>query len=184
MADVRSKSSHYKIVAACGGSDGGTPLALFCMCAACTHALSAITHVWPDSHSLEKLDHLGIVVLIIGTPITALMAKEHGSIPGDVLVCAIGLVAAAFLPPMLRVLGFTTGIAAITFLHFQRIVDYNMGAQLVLYASGGISFLRNGGHQRMTGFSDHSILHYVVTVACGLHVWYIIKAMKLPVELN
>lgn len=43
---------------------------------------------------------------------------------------------------MLRVLGFTTGIAAITFLNFQRIVDYNMGAQLVLYASGGISFLR------------------------------------------
>ena len=27
----------------------------------------------------------------------------------------------------------------------------------------------------MTGFSDHSILHYVVTVACGLHVWYIIQ---------
>ena len=31
----------------------------------------------------------------------------------------------------------------------------------------------------MTGFSDHSILHYVVTVACGLHVWYIIK-VHLP----
>ena len=71
-----------------------------------------------------------------------LQAKEHGSIPTDVMFCAIGLVAAAFLPPMLRVLGFATGIAAITFLHFQRIVDYNMGAQLVLYASGGVSFLR------------------------------------------
>ena len=31
----------------------------------------------------------------------------------------------------------------------------------------------------MTGFSDHSILHYVVTVACGLHVWYIIQ-VNLP----
>ena len=83
-------------------------------------------------------------------PVSLLQAKEHGSIPTDVLVCAIGLVAAAFLPPTLRVLGFATGIAAITFLHFQRIVDYNMGAQLVLYASGGISFLR-----------------YVVALICG-----------------
>ena len=47
--------SPCRIVAACGGSDGGAPLALFCMCAACTHALSAITHVWPDSHSLVSL---------------------------------------------------------------------------------------------------------------------------------
>ena len=46
------------------------------------------------------------------------------------------------MPPAMRVLGFATGITAITFLHFQRIVDYNMCAQLVLYASGGISFLR------------------------------------------
>ena len=47
--------SPCRLVAACGGSDGGAPLALFCMCAACTHALSAITHVWPDSHSLVSL---------------------------------------------------------------------------------------------------------------------------------
>ncbi len=34
----------------------------------------------------EKLDHLGIVALIIGTPLTALMAHEHGEVPLDVKV--------------------------------------------------------------------------------------------------
>jgi predicted membrane channel-forming protein YqfA (hemolysin III family) len=36
-----------------------------------------MTHVYPDSHGLEKLDHLGIVALIIGTPLTALMVRTE-----------------------------------------------------------------------------------------------------------
>jgi len=103
-----------------GRVPGGAALAAFCCCAAATHLFSALTHVWPDSHSLvgvgvgvgcrgvgwmlesdhssphnhkqpakaapsvypldylftllqEKLDHVGIVATIVGTPITALM---------------------------------------------------------------------------------------------------------------
>ena len=36
---------------------------------------SAVTHIWPDSHTLEKLDHLGIVVTIIGSPLSSLMVR-------------------------------------------------------------------------------------------------------------
>lgn len=35
-----------------GRVPGGVALAAFCCCAATTHLLSALTHVWPDSHSL------------------------------------------------------------------------------------------------------------------------------------
>jgi len=31
---------------------GGVALATFCTCACITHALSALTHVYPDSHSI------------------------------------------------------------------------------------------------------------------------------------
>lgn len=54
---------------------GGAALAVFCCCASLTHLLSALTHVWPDDHALEKLDHLGIVALIVGTPLTQLMVR-------------------------------------------------------------------------------------------------------------
>ncbi len=41
----------------------------------------------------------------------------------------------------------------------------------MLYVAGGLSFLRNGGHERVPYWaSDHHILHYTVTVACALHV--------------
>ena len=53
--------------------DAAQPLALFGVCSGLTHMLSMLTHVWPDSHSLEKLDHLGIVATIIGNPMSSLM---------------------------------------------------------------------------------------------------------------
>lgn len=31
--------------------------------------------VWPDDHTLEKLDHLGIVLLIVGTPVTQMLVR-------------------------------------------------------------------------------------------------------------
>lgn len=37
------------------------------------HFLSALTHVYPDDIYLEKLDHLGIVCLVMGTPISTLL---------------------------------------------------------------------------------------------------------------
>ncbi len=38
---------------------------------------------------------------------------------------------------------------------------------------------RNGGHAKRPAYlSDHHVLHYTVTLACGLHVWYILSAMR------
>ncbi|KAK9807694.1 hypothetical protein WJX72_006304 [[Myrmecia] bisecta] len=162
-----------------GWGDGSKTLAVFSVCAACTHLLSAITHIFPDSHQLEKCDHLGIVALIIGTPVTALMAKEHGDVPVDLVVVTLVMLAAAFLPPLLRVLGFGVGIAAIVLLHGRTIVNLNLAGQLLLYFLGGVGFVRNSGHLRWTGFSDHHFLHYTVTAACCLHVHYILAAMRV-----
>lgn len=64
--------------------DAAQPLALFTVCSGVTHLMSALTHVWPDSHGLEKLDHLGIVATIIGTPMSCLMAR-HSNLSGVVV---------------------------------------------------------------------------------------------------
>ncbi len=95
-----------------------------------------------DRAAQEKLDHIGIVVLILGTPVTALMAHEHGGIPPDMKACFVGMLGAAFLPPAPRVAGFTAGIAAMVALHFRRIMNANLAMQLALYAAGGAAFLR------------------------------------------
>lgn len=166
------------VISLFGGTGGGATLATFCFCAACTHIFSALGHVYPDSHVLEKLDHIGIIALILGTPITALLAKEHGYVPTDLIWSSLGMLVAAFLPPTARVLGFASGIGVIIAFHYQTIMNLNLVAQLALYLTGGISFLRNRGHHRWPGMSDHHFLHYCVTVACMLHVWYILLAMQ------
>jgi predicted membrane channel-forming protein YqfA (hemolysin III family) len=56
---------------------GGEALWVFCCCAATTHLLSSLTHVYPDDHFLEKLDHIGIVALIVGTPLTQMMVSSQ-----------------------------------------------------------------------------------------------------------
>ena len=90
----------------------------------------------------EKLDHIGIVVLILGTPVTALMAHEHGSIPSDIKACFAAMLAAAFLPPAPRVAGFAAGIVAMVAMHFRTVMNANLAVQLALYATGGAAFLR------------------------------------------
>lgn len=57
------------------GAAAPGPLAFFCFSASTTHLLSALGHVYPDSHSLEKADHLGIVMLIVGNPLSSLMVR-------------------------------------------------------------------------------------------------------------
>lgn len=39
------------------------------------HVGSAMTHVYPDDVYLEKLDHLGIATLVMGTPISTIMVR-------------------------------------------------------------------------------------------------------------
>ena len=90
----------------------------------------------------EKTDHLGIVALILGTPITALMSHTRGGIPLDLQISGGVMLGAAFLPPMLRVLGFTVGVLAMVMLHFRTVMNLNLAVQLLLYGLGACSFLR------------------------------------------
>jgi hypothetical protein len=90
-----------RFAAKAGLASGGMAMTVFCSCAATTHLLSALTHVFPDDPFLvrwtscgkapvalwlpltvccrhwaqEKLDHVGIVALVAGTPITAIMVR-------------------------------------------------------------------------------------------------------------
>ena len=56
---------------------------------------------------------------------------------------SLGMLVAAFLPPAPRVLGFAAGILIIIAFHYQKIMTANLVAQLALYLTGGISFLRS-----------------------------------------
>lgn len=69
-------------------------------------------------------------------------AKEHGYVPTDLMWSSLGMLVAAFLPPTARVLGFASGIGVIIAFHYQTIMNLNLVAQLALYLTGGISFLR------------------------------------------
>uniref|UniRef100_A0A383V9U8 Uncharacterized protein n=1 Tax=Tetradesmus obliquus TaxID=3088 RepID=A0A383V9U8_TETOB len=148
---------------------GGEALWVFCCCAATTHLLSSLTHVYPDDHLLEKLDHIGIVALIVGTPLTQMMAVDPS---GDrtILLAACGaLLLAAFLPALLRTSGFIA-IGAVMVHQLWHIVDAPLFLQCLIYVAGGVVFVRNGGHERLCGLQDHHLLHYKVTVACAIHV--------------
>lgn len=155
---------------------GGIPLAVFCLCAATTHLASAITHVYPDDHVLEKMDHIGIVALILGTPVTALMAVHPHGDTTVMSISGLALLVAAFFPPVLRTVSFVA-IGSVMAGHYNYLVNANLGLQLVMYVAGAVAFVRGGGHRRWQGCSDHHMLHYLVTAACCLHVWYIREAM-------
>lgn len=100
-------------------------------------------------------------------------AQEHGHIPAPLLWITGLLLVAAFLRPVPRVVGFVLGGAAATSLYGAQLLSWLMGAELALYVSGAALFLRNAGHARWAGWSDHHLLHYFVTVAGVLHVLYI-----------
>jgi predicted membrane channel-forming protein YqfA (hemolysin III family) len=152
-----------------------SPVAVFAAFAAITHGCSALTHIYPDSHAIEKMDHIGITATIIGTPVTALMAKEHGHLPTQLQIISGLLLIAAFLRPVPRVLGFISGGAAMVYFYGGMLVDSIFVIELVLYVSGGIFFLRNDGHSRGVGLADHHFLHYFVTAASVLHIKYLLN---------
>ncbi|KAF8065666.1 NAA20 [Scenedesmus sp. PABB004] len=166
------------LAAHAGVARGGDALAVFCCCAATTHLLSALTHVWPDDHLLEKADHIGIVALIVGTPLTQLMALDPGHDRTTLLVASAALLGAAFLPPAPRTAGFI-GIGAVMVWTLQHIVDGPLVVQCLLYVAGGLAFVRNGGHDRWLGLQDHHLLHYKVTLACAIHVAAIMARASL-----
>ena len=89
------------------------------------------------------------------------------------------LVAAAFMRPLLRTVLFVLLGAALLFF-YSYIVNSAMLAQAALYIVGACSFIRNRGHSRWTGWTDHHVLHYTVTLACTLQVWNIVHATAKP----
>ncbi|GLC45763.1 hypothetical protein PLESTB_000501300 [Pleodorina starrii] len=164
-------------LAKAGVVPGGLSMSVFCFCAAMTHGSSTLTHVWPDDHVLEKIDHLCIPFLIIGVPLTAVMALRPSGPYHVMAAMAVVATLAAFLPPLYRTLAFVAS-GAVLFGYYFWIVDWNILTQVVLQVAGGVFFVRNGGHSRPTGLQDHHMLHYCVTSACILHVVYIIRAVQ------
>jgi predicted membrane channel-forming protein YqfA (hemolysin III family) len=150
-------------------------IGLFSIFAAVTHGFSALTHVFPDDHTIEKLDHIGITATIIGTPVTALIAKEHGDLPPPLLWLSVWLLLSAFLKPVPRVIGFMSGGALMVYLFGLLVLDEIFLVELFLYFSGGLFFLRNDGHSRGVGLADHHFLHYFSTVASVLHIKYLLN---------
>eukprot|EP00197_Chlamydomonas_leiostraca_P005473 CAMPEP_0202864134 /NCGR_PEP_ID=MMETSP1391-20130828/4499_1 /ASSEMBLY_ACC=CAM_ASM_000867 /TAXON_ID=1034604 /ORGANISM="Chlamydomonas leiostraca, Strain SAG 11-49" /LENGTH=237 /DNA_ID=CAMNT_0049543847 /DNA_START=126 /DNA_END=839 /DNA_ORIENTATION=- len=163
---------------------GGLPLVIFCGGAAMTHLLSALTHVWPDDHVLEKIDHLGIMGLLLGVPFSATMAKDPEADLMPMGVILLLFIAAAFLTPALRTISYVTLGGAICFLYYQ-IVNYNLVAQVVMYLIGAYAFVRNSGHERGLGFfADHHMLHYFTSAGAALHVLYIRDAVTHQVHFR
>lgn len=89
----------------------------------------------------EKLDHVAIVVLIIGTPVTQSMAAAHGAIPKDVILVTALMGVAAACRPVLRVLGFVIGCIIWSTQHLELLTP-SMLVQSSLYIFGAASFLR------------------------------------------
>lgn len=156
---------------------GGKALAVFGCCAGATHLFSSIGHVWPDNHALEKLDHIGIVALIVGTPLSYLMALEHDHVPLRMVLVASLLVMVAFFRPAPRVAGFIFLGGLLTSWYYKVLFTPILLLQLALYLFGAAAFLRNGGHSRCSGLQDHHFLHYFVTTASCIHVWYIVNTI-------
>ena len=82
----------HRALAAAWFPDAARPLAIFSICSGITHLMSALTHVWPDSHGLEKLDHLGIVVTIIGNPMSSLMVRLSACCQAHALPCIASVI--------------------------------------------------------------------------------------------
>ena len=156
---------------------GGMPMVVYGLCAFMTQGSSALTHIWPDSHLLEKIDHVCILFTLLGTPLTAIMAMRPTG-PYKVLMACVGCGTwAAFLPPLPRTCTFVI-LGAIMWFAYSYILNKLMIAQVLLNLIGGYLFVRNGGHERLVGLQDHHILHYCVTLASVLQVINLRKLEK------
>lgn len=155
------------------------PLTIFFLCAAATHLLSCLTHIYPDDHVIEKIDHIGIVALIVGTPLTAVMARRPGHPVTTTIACALALLVCAALPPTPRTLGFVF-VGAVLVISHWFIMNPLFALEMVLYSSCAYFFLKGQGHIRLgvTWLSDHHFLHYCTTSASLIHVLYILRERR------
>lgn len=157
------------------------PVGVFGLLSSTCHALSALAHIYPDHHGLEKLDHLGILALLFGTPYSAILDRMNRAdihIDLTIFKCLIPfLLASAFFPPKPRTLSFAIGVSTLSFAYWRHLISISLLAQLGFYLIGALCFLRNGGHDRWEGWSDHHILHYVVTAACCVQIMHLIQVV-------
>lgn len=152
-------------------------LAMFAWFMVLNQGASAMTHTYPDSVPLEKIDHAFIVFNLVGTPYTAMMASDVNRPYADMHACFIAGLMLSALQPIPRTLGYMLVAVYIFFAHLD-IVDHIMIAEILLNFVGGLMFMRNGGHERPTGLQDHHVLHYCVTLASMLHIVYIVNVKK------
>lgn len=150
---------------------------VFCTSAGMMHVGSAMTHVYPDDVYLEKLDHLGIATLVMGTPISTIMARFPDESITSLAAVASTMFLAAFFPPFLRTAAFGAGTLHIYALNFSRVHSPHLTTEVILYAIGAIAFLRGKGHNRPAGLQDHHFLHYCGTAACLLHLAHLYQVL-------
>eukprot|EP00892_Ulva_mutabilis_P007006 jgi/Ulvmu1/4678/UM002_0409.1 len=154
-------------------------ITLYCFCSCMMHFLSALTHVYPDDIYLEKLDHLGIVCLVMGTPISTMLVRYPDDPVHHLAATALAMVVAAFLRPTLRTISFGAGVMYIYATNFWRVHSTNMAVEVLLYSIGSVFFLRNQGHKRWHGLQDHHFLHYASSAATFVHLAHLIKDKSL-----
>ncbi|KAL6769301.1 hypothetical protein ACKKBG_A30475 [Auxenochlorella protothecoides x Auxenochlorella symbiontica] len=167
------------ILCALGFLHGSPSVTVYAACAATTHGMSALTHVFPESRTLEKADHIGIVATIVGTPVSAMLAHSaHGisEMPLGVWFILAGLFACAWARPFPRTSGFI-GLGTGLVYYCWDVINLNLTTQILLYICGAVLFLRNSGHSRWPGLSDHHGLHYCVTIAASMHLVYLYNAL-------
>lgn len=70
-----------------------------------------------------------------------MQAVKNGEIPEGFMVIGGIMLAAAFLPRALRVIGFALGVAVSVFLH-PEMVNWLLALEMGLYILGAVAFLR------------------------------------------
>lgn len=141
-------------------------------------------HVFPESHTWEKLDHLGIVSFVYINSLTAVLANNPEEDPTALVLAGGALLVSAFLPPRPRTLAIATCVLWIVGAHWHMMTSAMMLMQLLCYVGTALCFWHNAGHHRGFALSDHHFLHYFSTLGSILHVLYILNAESERRELG
>lgn len=90
----------------------------------------------------EKLDHLGIVASVIGTPMSTLLMRHPEADFSRMFILMAALLAAAFLPPFPRVFAWMVGTGILIGSHHSELGSTYLTAEIILYVFAAAAFLR------------------------------------------